>query len=398
MYVFQPQNNTPIMERDTPLTIAFDAKRALLNFTGLGNYSRYAIEALAEYFPQNHYELYTHKLKDDSRVRHILDIPNTTPVLPDTRMGRALPALWRLAIGITNRLKRGDIDIFHGLSNELPFDIARSGIPSVVTIHDLIFRRIPANYKPIDRKLYDFKFRRAANIATRVIAISERTKLDLMELYDIDPAKIDVIYQGCSPLFTSDIAPAMIQHVRNIYNLPQRYITMVGTVEQRKNQILAVKALPDIPHEVKLVIVGRERNGYGKEIADMVQKLHLSNRVIHLTGVPTEHLPTIYNQAEIAAYPSRYEGFGLPVIEALSCGTPVIAATGSCLEEAGGAGALYVNPDSPEEFAKAACTILDDETLRNNLIEAGRAHIARFNRRNFAEQVTATYHRAIESR
>jgi len=377
------------------LTIAFDAKRALLNFTGLGNYSRYAIETMAELYPDNRYLLCSHKFRPDERLKRLLALPNIEIVTPDTHTGKLMKGLWRLRGGLTRRLKRENVDLYHGLSNELPFDIANSGIPSVVTIHDLIFKTVPQNYKPLDRKLYDFKFRSAARNASRVVAISKRTKEDLERFYNTPAEKIDIVYQGCNPLFSEPINDDTLHEIRALYNLPERYFICVGTLEQRKNQLLIARALPMIYGDIKLVLVGRERNGYGTELRHLCEKLGVNDRIIHLTGVPTRHLPGLYRMAEFAAYPSVYEGFGLPVIEALSCGVPVIAATGSCLEEAGGKGALYVSPDSASEFANAAIMILDNASLRHSLIAHGAEHIAKFNRVDFANRLMDCYRRAM---
>lgn len=382
-------------DNNKPLKVAFDGKRALFNFTGLGNYCRYALGALSEFAPGSDYRVYSHKDPAKSKADDVKRMPGISIVTPSGSYGRRFPRLWRHYGGLAPQLKADGIDLYHGLSNELPLDIARAGIPSVVTIHDLIFRTIPENYKAVDRRLYDFKFSRAARNATRIIAISERTKADIIRFYGIDPAKIDVIYQGCDPIFNRSYAESTAAEVREAYSLPEKFIVMIGTVEQRKNQLLAVEALALLPDDVSLVIAGRERNSYGGLLRRRIAELGLENRVRILSGVPTSHLPALYSLAVAAAYPSRYEGFGLPVIEAINSGTPVIAATGSCLEEAGGEGAAYVDPDSPAEFAEAARRIMADKELRREMVERGQAHTARFNRRTFALQLTETYRKAI---
>lgn len=375
------------------MRIALDAKRAFFNHTGLGNYSRYAVGALAEAYPDNDYLLYARKLP--ATLPDVCRLPDVRPVTPDTAGARMLGPVWRHFGGLAPQLRRDGAEIYHGLSNELPFDISRAGIPSVVTIHDLIFRRIPDNYKPIDRLLYDLKFRHAACAATRVIAISERTKADIIELYGIPDDRIDVIYQGCDPLFSRPVTRETLDEVKALYHLPERYIVSVGTLEQRKNQLLAVEALPMLPPDVRLVTVGRERNSYGRLLDSRIDALGLGDRVMRLHGVPTSHLPALYALATAASYTSRYEGFGLPLLEAIGSGTPVIAATGSCLEEAGGPGAIYVDPDSPRRFADAATALLGDPALRSRMVAEGRRWVARFDRRTFAARVMDTYDRAI---
>ncbi len=313
-------------------SIAFDGKRALFNNTGLGNYSRYTVDSIRLHRPEIELSLCSYKMPE---ANSWLD-PHPDIKVVSRGRGDLVSGLWRHYGGLSKSLAANRPDIYHGLSNELPFDIAKAGIPSVVTIHDLIFRRIPENYKPVDRWLYNTKFRAASHNATRVIAISECTKKDIVELYGVNPDKIDVIYQSCNPIFKQPVSKAIAAEVKASYNLPDRYIIMVGTVEQRKNQLLAIEAMPMIDKDISLVIVGKERNNYGRQLSMLINELGVENRVMRLSNIPTAHLPALYSMSILAAYPSRYEGFGLPVIEAISSGTPVIAATGSCLKRQAG--------------------------------------------------------------
>ena len=141
--------------------------------------------------------------------------------------------------------------------------------------------------------------------------------------------------------------------VREKYRLPERYIISVGTVQPRKNQLLTVRALGKLPERVKLVIVGSMKGAYADKVRREIERLGLSDRVIHLSNVPFADLPALYACAEVSLYTSRYEGFGLPIVESLTVGTPVVACTGSCLEEAGGEGAVYVHPDDAVAYAEA---------------------------------------------
>lgn len=221
-----------------------------------------------------------------------------------TSFGAAGRALWR-TIDMPVTLGHDGVTVYHGLSNELPLTIGRV-CPSVVTIHDLIYRRCPEDYSAIDRRLYDFKYGRSARIADRVIAISECTRRDLISDYQIDPAKIDVIYQGIDPIFTLDIPTVKRQEIRARYKLPETYIACVGTVQPRKNQLLAVRALAKLPAGVKLVIVGRMSGDYGTKVKAEIARLGLADRVMHLEGIPFADIPAIYADAVLSVYPSRY--------------------------------------------------------------------------------------------
>ncbi len=377
-------------------TVGLDGKRAVLNNTGLGNYSRYAINIMSAAFPSTRFRLYSPKDADNDRLRPLLARDNVELFVPTLRPDIApVRAFWR-TIDMPVQLRRGGIALYHGLSNELPLTIG--GVcPSVVTIHDVIYRRVPRDYSAIDRRLYDFKYGRSARIATRVVAISECTKRDLMADYDIPEEKIDVIYQGVDPIFSLDINTETRARVRAQYKLPDRYIITVGTVQSRKNQLLAVRALAGLPQAVSLVIVGRFDGDYAAEVKDEIRRLGLTDRVIHLSGVPFADIPALYACAALSTYTSRYEGFGLPVVESLTVGTPVIACKGSCLEEAGGPGALYFEPDDVEGVTDAARHLLDDVVFHDATARRGRAYVRRFSAETFAKATMATYKKAIIS-
>lgn len=375
------------------LRIGFDAKRAVRNNTGLGNYSRLIIDSLARRFPENRYLLYAPDNRPNPRLTPILERPGVSLRLPAGAFGKALPSLWRVR-GVTADIRRDQIDLFHGLSNELPLNIAKSGIPSVVTIHDVIFRHFPQYYKPVDRKIYDFKFSKAARAATRVIAISECTRRDIVNLYGIPADKIDVIYQGCDPSFSRDITKEEIDALRKKYSIDGPYIVTIGTVESRKNQLLAVKALRGLPDDLSLVIVGRPTR-YADELRRYIATHSLADRVIWVQGAPFSELPAFYRGAIFSTYTSRYEGFGLPVIESLSAGTPVIVASGSCLEEAGGPRTPAIRPDDVDALVHFGSKLIFDERYRDFVAEGGRTYVSRFSEENFTDQVMDVYRKAL---
>lgn len=379
-----------------PLVIGMDAKRAVLNATGLGNYSRYAVDAVSGAFPEARLRLYTPRVADNPRLRPLLARPNVELAAPRREGPLGHGALWR-TWGMAADLRADAPDVYHGLSNELPLSIGRAGCASVVTVHDVIWRRVPEDYSAIDRRLYDWKYGESARRATRVIAISERTKADIIADFGIAPEKIDVIYQGVAPCFRERPDDARIEEAREALGLPERYIVQVGRVEGRKNQLLTVKALRALPPDVKLLIAGpRRMRAYVAEIERYIAAHGLRERVIWTDGVDFDLLPAVYAGAQAVAYPSRYEGFGLPVAEALGVGTPVVAATGSCLEEAGGEGALYVHPDDADGMADALRAIVDDSALRERLAAAGAGHVGRFTMEAFAEATMRCYRCAIE--
>jgi glycosyltransferase involved in cell wall biosynthesis len=377
------------------LNIGFDGKRAVMNYTGIGNYSRLALQCLASLLPEgSNLRIYTPRLKPNPRLEPLLSQPGVKLCVPDTWTGRMMAHLWR-SRGLTSQLQRDCVDLYHGLSNELPMGIERSGIPSVVTIHDLIFLRHPEFYHRPDVAICNRKFAYAARAATRVIAISERTSLDLQEFYGISPEKIDIVYQGCADIFHQPVTVDAIAAVRRKYSLPDSYIVGVGTIEVRKNQLLAVRALPALPADVELVLVGRQ-TAYAKQIAREAQRLGVAARVHMLENVPMTDIAALYAGAIMASYPSHYEGFGIPMLEAIAAGVPVVAATGSCLEEAGGPGGVYVNPLDVEQFAAEANRLLNDSTLRRSMVAEGRKYIARVDADNFGRGLISVYSNVLQ--
>ena len=372
-----------------PLTIGYDAKRAVSNGTGLGNYCRTLLNDLGTKDTTDSFRLYVPDLGRDD-LRSQLDMPrNMSFVTPANKLVKPLRSLWRIK-GIVNDLKRDGVDIYHGLTGELPLGLSEAGIKSVVTIHDLIFMRCPEYYNPVDVAIYKWKFRNTCKQADRIIAISECTRRDIMELGEIDDSRIDVVYQSCDTRFRQQVSPEQKQDVRVRYSLPKRYVLFVGTIEERKNALLAAQALPYLSDEIHLVLVGRQ-TAYAKTITSFARQNGLANRIHMLSGVPTSDLYAIYQQAECFVYPSRYEGFGIPVIEAIQSRLPVIACTGSCLEEAGGPDNVYVDPDEPQEMAMAIKSITDNPDAARQIVTRSLDYIRRFENGNVAQEMLNVY-------
>ena len=384
-----------------PPIIGFDAKRAVANGTGLGSYSRTLINDLARY-PLTLRLYAPDEGRDDLRTQ-IQDRDNVNFAYPHSsllvpRSSFFLPpssflekSLWR-SHGIVADLLADGIQLYHGLSGELPIGIRKSGIPSVVTIHDLIFLRHPEYYHWLDTKIYAWKFRQTIREATHIIAISECTRRDILHYApELDPARVSVIYQSCAPKFTPDISPSS-------FLLPpsSKYILSVGTIEERKNILLAVKALETslLPDDLHIVIIGRH-TPYTDVVARYAHDHGLEERVHILHGISDAELPAYYAAAEAFVYPSRYEGFGIPIIEAISCGLPVVACTGSCLEEAGGPDTLYVSPDDPQAMAAAIAQVLKGAPGRDHRILRSREYIRRFQGNDVAGQVYRLYLRLL---
>ena len=387
--------------KEYPPIIGFDAKRAVANGTGLGSYSRTLINDLARY--PLRLRLYApDEGRDDLRTQ-IQDRANVTLHTPHSTFH--IPHSSFHIPHSTFHIPHPSL--YHGLSGELPIGIRKSGIPSVVTIHDLIFLRHPEYYHWIDTKIYAWKFRQTISEATHIIAISECTRRDILHYApELDPARISVIYQSCAPKFalhtphssSPDISPSTFHIPHSTFHIPpsSKYILSVGTIEARKNILLAVKALEtsQLPDDLHIVIIGRH-TPYTDTVARYARDHGLEARVHILHNVSDAELPAYYAAAEAFVYPSRYEGFGIPIIEAISCGLPVVACTGSCLEEAGGPDTLYVSPDDPQAMAAAIAQVLKGAPGRDQRILRSREYIRRFQGNDVAGQVYRLYLRLL---
>ena len=287
------------------------------------------------------------------------------------------------------------IDIFHGLSNELPFDIRKSGAKSVVTIHDIIFVKLPGVYKPVDRFLYEIKYKSSCFNADRVIAISQQTKNDLIECWNIPEDKIDIVYQGCSSIFYEKPNEEKCKEITIKYSLPKDYIISVGTVEERKNLLLTVKAMVMGKIDMPLVVCGGY-TPYVNIIKEYARKENVLDKILFLNNIDFADLPAIYAGAKVSVYASLYEGFGLPILESLNCGIPVITSQGGVFSETGGDAAYYVNPYSVDAMIEALNKVSSDNDLRKGMIAKGYEHAELFRDENVVKNTHDVYQKLYE--
>ncbi|HVZ55177.1 MAG TPA: glycosyltransferase family 1 protein [Chitinophagaceae bacterium] len=380
------------------MNIGFDAKRAFHNTTGLGYYSRTLIRLLARYYPEHAYYLFNPRPSG----RYRFSDPGVQEVLPATRLDRMFSSWWR-SHRVKRDLGRLSIGLYHGLSHEVPIGIAATGIRSVVTIHDLIHERFPGQYNPIDVRIYSRKFRYACRTTDHIIATSEQTRQDILAFYRTNPEKITVCYQSCDPAFSQEVPQELRKRVASKYRLPAEYILYVGSVIERKNLLGLCRALQVLGADrvPPLVVVGTGRGAYYRSVRSFIDQQQLGERVWFLSERPeamkepdylgTQDLAAIYQSASALVYPSFFEGFGLPVLEAISAGLPVITSRSSCLPEVGGTAAVYVDPAQPESIADALERVLSQESLRRDMIARGREHARLFAPDRYARSVMQVY-------
>jgi glycosyltransferase involved in cell wall biosynthesis len=367
------------------MNIGFDAKRALFNRSGLGNYSRSTVQLLSRFYSENKYFLFSAK---DSRE---LFQPASNQLIVETDPGlySTFPSLWR-SWGIHRQVKNQKLDIFHGLSNELPWSIKKTGVKSVVTIHDLIFLRYPEYYPLIDRQIYLQKFRHACRVSDRIIATSEATKTDIISFFDTDPRKIEVVYQTCNPAFRFLLSEDQKTRIREKYELPEKYILYLGTIEKRKNALNLVKAYLEKQIDIPLLIAGKPTE-YLSEIKDFLKQKTANHKVIFRHNIETVDLPALYQSASVFVYPSVIEGFGIPIVEALYSAVPVITSTGSCFAETGGDAAIYCDPTDWQQLGQALVNVLSEPETSKRMITKGLVYAGKFDEANVAANLMKVY-------
>lgn len=379
------------------MNIGFDAKRAFHNKTGLGHYSRTLLYSLSAYHPEHQYYLFNPKPSGSFEIKGA----NLHEIIPTRFFNKLFHSAWRSS-WIKKDLQRLNIDLYHGLSHEIPIGIRQTGIKSVVTIHDLIHERYPEQYNPIDVKIYTKKFRYACEQADKVIAISEQTKKDVISFYKIPEERIKVCYQSCNPAFGQPVSTEEKQRIKELYQLPKEFFLYVGSVIERKNLINVGKAIFLLKHDldIPLVVIG-EGGKYKQLVKEYLRQNGIESKVIFLSENPSAKssesfqsaidFPAIYQLAVAMIYPSFFEGFGLPVLEALWSRLPVITSNTSCLPEAGGPGSYYVNPNMGEEIAAGMKKIYSDKEFAESMKEKGWQHAQKFTQQKCADAVINVY-------
>jgi glycosyltransferase involved in cell wall biosynthesis len=238
---------------------------------------------------------------------------------------------------------------------------------------------------------------RSVQRADHVIAVSQATRQDLIELYNTPPKKISVLYHGVSANFAPVTDPARLNEIRQRFGLGQApFVLSVGTVQPRKNYTRLVQALARLDDHTRLVLAGSKGWGINPLLTE-IKKLGLTERVIFTGFVDDADLPALYSAATLFVYPSLYEGFGLPVAEAMACGTPVIASDRSALPEVVGNAGLLIDPEDVAALAQAMAGLLRDDSRRAALSRAGQAQAAKFTWPGMAQQLLALYRQILKN-
>ena len=373
------------------MRIGFDSKRAFQNTRGLGNYSRNLINGLLCDYPDNQYYLFGQPPVNKEYADWLRKVANqVTLVSPDS--GSSIKKiLWR-SYFMENDIKNNKLDIYHGLSHEIPFKSKNKHTKYIVTIHDLLFLRFRQNFKWVDIQIYLSKIKYSCKHADLILAVSDQTKQDLINFLDVPSEKIVVSYQSCSDLYYQEQNETVKTFVKTTYNLPDNYYLFVGALVKHKNIDRIIEALAFLPKEIQypLVIVGKG-NEYKKHLLEIIKKHQLADKIHFIDYVQSEHLPSIYQLAKLLIWPSLFEGFGIPIVEALFSKLPVITSNVGCFSEVGGEGTCYVNPESASDIALAIESIATNPIRYAEMQANGYAYVQKFHIRNTTAQLMELY-------
>ena len=375
------------------MRIGMEVTAALTQGGGIGRYTRELLRALARVDAANHYALFY----ASREPRHAL------PPLGANFHTRALPfhdvwlaRLWgRARVPAPVEWITGAVDVYHSPDFTLP--PTRRGTRTLLTVHDLSFVRDPGSAAPGLLTYLNAVVPRSVARADHVLADSFATRDDLIDLYKTPANKISVLYCGVEDVFRPITDPAALAAVRAKYRLGGApFVLAVSTLQPRKNYVRLLEALARMADpELRLVFAGGKGWLYDSIFA-AVERLGLRERVTFMGFVDDADLPALYTAARILAYPSLYEGFGLPMLEAMACGTPVVASTASCLPEVAGDAALLIDPYDVAALAEALTRAHTDEPLRATLIDLGRRRAAGFRWDESARQLIALYTRLCQ--
>lgn len=369
------------------MVIGFDAKHMLEEEGILGYYGRVAVEALTEHYHHNDYILYTSGDTDDTNIIGNLLVHSSVHLkMPHgTSFGERLSR----RKGLLQATRRHGVQVFHGLSATLPSGIEKTGMATVVTVGSLLHKHYPERYSFLERHRINKQFRSTFKEADAVIAMSEFSKRELIDFYHVPEEKVRVIMPVSESVFSSTLTDEARDVFRQKYKLPEKYILVPGRFDERNNMKVALEAMANLAdRELCMVVIGH-RNDYYRALKHRASQLGLGGRVVRVKATYNAPVHAVYAMAAAVAYPSVYESVSLPILRSLSCGTPVVAAKGSCMEEFGGDAALYFRPDSAEELADALSRALGPERAR--LLEAGKAQNKKFTAERMARQLDDLY-------
>jgi len=303
-------------------------------------------------------------------------------------------AVWEQTM-LPLRSRQYEVDVMFYPDHTAP--LLKKFCPVIVTIHDVAFLAYPHTFPPVRRMYKSLAIRQSVRQADAIVVVSEATKRECLEYLNVHDAKIHVIHNGLDTRFSVITDQTKLQEAKRKYKLPERYILFVGTLEPRKNVTGLLQAFARLSNDAKLVVVGA-RGWLFKDIFRMVKELNIHDRVNFLGHVPYGDLVYLYNLAELFVYPSLYEGFGFPPLEAMACGVPVITSNSSSMPEVVGDAAILIDPRDAGSLAKAMRDLLDNPALRQDLKQRGLLRAKQFTWRKTATRILEVCRQVVSSR
>ena len=373
--------------------IALDVSAAVHHRAGLGRYADNLTRALIGAQPHR-YMLFYNRERGVEPLAGLEHLPSRTVAL-GYKPWRMLVWLGQLAGLGFDRLLPG-AELFHATEHLLP---PLRSIPSVLTVHDLIFRHLPAHHRPLNRWYLNLTMPVYCRRATHIIAVSECTRRDLVAAYSLSPERITVVHEAAAPRFRPQPSET-VAVARARYDLPDRYLLYVGTIEPRKNLARLLAAFEAVHAEELvdgLVIVG-QRGWLYDDFFAALERSPARDAVIFPGYVPDADLPAVYAGAEVLVLPSLYEGFGLPVLEAMACGTPVACSGTSSLPEVAGDAALYFDPSDTASMVDALRRMTSDADFRDALRQRGANQAAKFSWDRVAAETGSVYNAVLKEK
>ncbi len=368
--------------------IAIDYTPALTQGGGIGRYTRELIAALAEQDQATLYRLFV----AGETLETLPQPPGPNFTWAPSRWSPAWFArIWhRLQLPLPIEYWTGPVRLLHAPDFTLPPTQRRTR--TLLTVHDLSFVREPHASPPQLRNYLNRTVPKAVQRADRILADSYATKQDLLDLYRVPEGKIHVLYSGVHDRFYPVRDPILVARVRNRYKIGNApYIFSVGTIQPRKNYDRLVEAFHQLGRSDMLLVIAGARGWLDNPLYRHVAERGLADRVRFIGFVPDEDLPVLYSAAAVFAFPSLYEGFGLPPLEAMACGVPVLVSNQSSLPEVVGDAGVLVDPYNIDEIAGGLARLLDDENLRNTLINRAQLRVQSFTWRTAARQLREHY-------
>lgn len=374
------------------MRIGFDAKRAFLNFRGLGNYSRLLISNFAKFYPENEVFLFTPREEINKPEISLWKKSFDNKIITSKSSSNIYGSIWRSFL-LANQLKGNEITIYHGLSHELPYGIKKTKIRSIVTIHDLLFIRFPHFFPYVDRIAYKAKYTYSIKNADLIIAICEQTKTDLVHYFGVSPEKIEVVYQSCHSQFSEQLSDEMLEEIKIKYSLFSPYLLYVGALEQNKNIVNLIKAYAkaSVKSDLALQIFGNGKDSYIKELHELITNLGLQKKIYIQKIERFSDLAAIYKMANTFIFPSFFEGFGIPIIEALHSRVPVITTRGGCFIESAGPSSYFIDPHSVDSIVHGIECVVSDSSLRKRMVEDGIVFTKNFSPETTSEKLNSVY-------